>query len=66
MLLDQKNKEKGFLLKEIHHRVKNNLETVSSLLALQASQIESRELQEIMLESQNRVHCRGMIHQKLN
>jgi two-component sensor histidine kinase len=60
-----KNKEKEFLLKEIHHRVKNNLETISSLLSLQTAQIEDKQLQNIMMESQNRVQSMGMIHQNL-
>ncbi|WP_047245022.1 tetratricopeptide repeat-containing sensor histidine kinase [Maribacter thermophilus] len=64
-LLESKNAEKEFLLKEIHHRVKNNLETVSSLLSLQASLIEDPEILEAMEQSQQRVHSMGMIHQKL-
>ncbi|GAB2495489.1 MAG: tetratricopeptide repeat protein [Cytophagales bacterium] len=64
-LLEKQNLEKEFLLKEIHHRVKNNLETISSLLALQTAQIENEELQDIMIESQNRVQSMGMIHQNL-
>ncbi|MBQ4914761.1 tetratricopeptide repeat protein [Maribacter sp. MMG018] len=64
-LLENKNAEKEFLLKEIHHRVKNNLETVSSLLSLQASLIEDPEIMEAMEQSQQRVHSMGMIHQKL-
>lgn len=64
-LLEKKNLEKEFLLKEIHHRVKNNLETISSLLSLQTAQIESKEFQEIMEETQNRVHSMGMIHKRL-
>jgi len=63
--LEKQNREKEFLLKEIHHRVKNNLETISSLLALQTAQIENEELQDIMIESQNRVQSMGMIHQNL-
>lgn len=65
LLLEKQNKEKEFLLKEIHHRVKNNLETISSLLSLQTAQIDNQELQEIMVESQNRVQSMGMIHQNL-
>ena len=53
------------LLKEIHHRVKNNLEVVSSLLALQSAQIDDPSVQSAMLASQNRVHSMGIIHQKL-
>ncbi|ASV31820.1 histidine kinase dimerization/phosphoacceptor domain -containing protein [Maribacter cobaltidurans] len=64
-LLEKKNKEKEFLLKEIHHRVKNNLEIVSSLLSLQASQIEDPNILEAMEQSQHRVHSMGMIHQNL-
>lgn len=64
-LLERQNLEKEFLLKEIHHRVKNNLETISSLLALQTAQIDNAELQDIMVESQNRVQSMGMIHQNL-
>ncbi len=64
-LLEKKNTEKEFLLKEIHHRVKNNLETISSLLSLQTSRLESKEFQAIMEETQNRVQSMGMIHQRL-
>ncbi|HSF54758.1 MAG TPA: tetratricopeptide repeat protein [Algoriphagus sp.] len=64
-LLEKKNIEKEFLLKEIHHRVKNNLETISSLLSLQTAQIENRDFQAIMGETQNRVHSMGMIHSRL-
>ncbi|MGB5822323.1 MAG: histidine kinase dimerization/phosphoacceptor domain -containing protein [Saonia sp.] len=64
-LLQQQNEEKEFLLKEIHHRVKNNLEIVSSLLSLQASEIKDLGVMEVMKESQHRVHSMGMIHQKL-
>ena len=64
-LLELKNEEKEFLLKEIHHRVKNNLEIVSSLLALQSEQITDRKVRDAMQKSQHRVHSMSMIHQKL-
>jgi two-component system, sensor histidine kinase PdtaS len=64
-LLEKQNKEKEFLLKEIHHRVKNNMEIISSLLSLQTAQIENDSLQNLMIESQNRVHSMGLIHQNL-
>ena len=64
-LLQKKNREKEFLLKEIHHRVKNNLEIVSSLLALQSEQITDRKVRDAMQKSQHRVHSMSMIHQKL-
>lgn len=63
--LDKRNAENELLLKEIHHRVKNNLEVVSSLLALQSAQIDDPEVQEAMLASQNRVQSMGILHQKL-
>ncbi|MBS1496971.1 MAG: tetratricopeptide repeat protein [Bacteroidetes bacterium] len=64
-LLAAKNNENELLLKEIHHRVKNNLEVVSSLLALQSAQIDDPNTKEAMLEGQNRVHSIGIVHQKL-
>jgi tetratricopeptide (TPR) repeat protein len=53
-LLRKQNVEKGFLLKEIHHRVKNNLEVVSSLLALKTAQIKDPNIVSAMKESQNK------------
>jgi two-component sensor histidine kinase/Flp pilus assembly protein TadD len=64
-LLAAKNAENELLLKEIHHRVKNNLEVVSSLLALQSAQIDDPNTKEAMLEGQNRVQSIGIVHQKL-
>ncbi len=65
ILLQAKNKENELLLKEIHHRVKNNLEVVSSLLELQSAQIDNMDVKAAMLEGQNRVHSIGIVHQKL-
>jgi two-component sensor histidine kinase len=64
-LLEKQNMEKEFLLKEIHHRVKNNLGVVSSLLSLQANQIKDPNIFDALQESQNRVFSMSMIHQKL-
>ncbi|HSN10332.1 MAG TPA: histidine kinase dimerization/phosphoacceptor domain -containing protein [Hanamia sp.] len=64
-LLASKNAENELLLKEIHHRVKNNLEVVSSLLSLQSAQIDNPETKYAMQESQNRVQSIGIVHQKL-
>lgn len=63
--LDKRNAENELLLKEIHHRVKNNLEVVSSLLALQSAQIDDPNIQTAMQASQNRVQSMGILHQKL-
>ena len=64
-LLKKQNDEKEFLLKEIHHRVKNNLEVVSSLLSLQSEQVNDAKVSDAMQKSQLRVHSMSMIHQKL-
>ena len=64
-LLDKRNAENELLMKEIHHRVKNNLEVVSSLLALQSAQIDDVNTKEAMTEGQNRVNSIGIVHQKL-
>lgn len=63
--LDKRNAENELLLKEIHHRVKNNLEVVSSLLELQSARLDDPDLQAAMLASQNRVQSMGILHQKL-
>ena len=63
--MEKQNEEKEYLLKEIHHRVKNNLEIVSSLLALQSAQIKDRKIADAMQKSEQRVHSMSMIHQKL-
>ena len=64
-LIASKNAENELLLKEIHHRVKNNLEIVSSLLSLQSAQIDDDSIKDAMMESQNRVKSIGIVHQKL-
>ncbi len=65
ILLKKQNDEKEFLLKEIHHRVKNNLEVVSSLLSLQSEQVGDTKVADAMHKSQLRVHSMSMVHQKL-
>jgi two-component system sensor kinase len=58
-------KEKDLLLREIHHRVKNNLQVVSSLLRLQATTQEDPALQRALKEAQERIQAIALIHQKL-
>lgn len=64
-IISAKNAENELLLKEIHHRVKNNLEMVKSLIALQSAQMEDSASKDAMIASQNRVQSMGIIHQKL-
>ncbi|TLP77595.1 histidine kinase dimerization/phosphoacceptor domain -containing protein [Maribacter sp. ACAM166] len=57
--------EKDSLLKEIHHRVKNNLQMVSSLLSLQTKNTKSKAAIEALEEGKSRVKAMALIHQKL-
>jgi PAS domain S-box-containing protein len=58
-------KEKEVLLKEIHHRVKNNLGIVSSLLQMQSRRSQEPQVTSILLDSQNRIDSIAMVHEKL-
>lgn len=58
-------KEKNVLLKEIHHRVKNNLQLVSSLLNLQANKINNEDFSNAIKSSQDRIRSMAIVHEKL-
>lgn len=58
-------REKELLLQEVHHRVKNNLQIMSSLLRLQSSHIKNGDVQKIFLESENRIKAMAIVHNKL-
>ena len=57
--------EKEVLLQELHHRVKNNMQIISSLLSLQAAYTESHEVKTVLRDSQNRVRTMAIIHENL-
>lgn len=58
-------KEKTLLLNEVHHRVKNNLQIIASLLNIQASTVKDSELCKLVAESESRIQSMAMVHQIL-
>lgn len=56
---------KNVLLREIHHRVKNNMQIISSLLNLQTDYVNEKETKDVLIDSQSRIKSMAMIHEKL-
>lgn len=64
-IISQRNEEKDTLLREIHHRVKNNLQVISSLLLLQSKYIQDDTALDALQQGQDRVKSMALIHQDL-
>jgi two-component sensor histidine kinase len=64
-LIKQQAENMRFLIKEIHHRIKNNLQIISSLINMQLRYSPNRETENLLKETQNRIQSIALIHQRL-
>jgi two-component sensor histidine kinase len=64
-VLRRNDQEKTVLLREIHHRVKNNLQIISSLISFQAAQVRDPASLSLLRDAQSRVHSIALIHERL-
>jgi PAS domain S-box-containing protein len=64
--LNKALQEKVLLLREVHHRVKNNLQIIISLINLQMRQIDDKQMKQIMAETQHRVRAMSLVYEKLS
>ena len=64
-LLEKENAEKEILLKEVHHRVKNNLQIITSLLNLQTRHVSDPAVLDSIREIKDRIKSISMLHQRL-
>lgn len=65
MALYEKNEEKNAMLKEIHHRIKNNLQVVNSLLSLQSREINDEKVVEMFSDARRRVLSMALLHERM-
>ena len=63
--VQQSLEDKVVLLQEIHHRVKNNMQIISSILNMQISESEENKIQQLLIQTQNRIRSMSLVHEKL-
>lgn len=65
VIINKQKEEIEVLIKELHHRVKNNMQIISSLLSLQSNMVEDSKIQEMFNDCKNRVYTMALIHEKM-
>jgi two-component sensor histidine kinase len=64
-IIESQNKEKTLMMMEIHHRVKNNLQVINSLLRIQANKLQDDQSRDVFNEAQNKVIAMSLIHEEM-